>query len=212
MSAAFLAFAMGLGQGFLHGLGPDHCAAVATLGSSAGVSGDRRAAFRVALRFALGHAAVLGVLAAACLMLGVGLSETFERWAEVLGGVVLLAVALGALFFPGSLTHGHPHFSAHGQDHRHVRVGTAAGALMAVSGARGLLLAFPPLVIGGSLHVAAWTYLPGFTLGVMASMGGFGWLWSSGVSRLGAQANLWAHRSVSLASAGLGLFWIVSRV
>lgn len=203
---------MGLGQGFLHGLGPDHCAAVATLGSSAKAAGDRRAALRVALRFALGHAAVLGVLAAACLVLGVGLSETFERWAEVLGGVVLLAVALGALFFPGSLSHGHPHFSAHADDHRHIRVGTAAGALMAISGARGLLLALPPLVIGGSLHAAAWTYLPGFALGVMISMGGFGWLWSAGTARLNEQASAWAHRGVAVASAALGVYWIGIRL
>jgi len=203
---------MGLGQGFLHGLGPDHCAAVATLGGSTATPGSRRAAIGVALRFALGHAAVLGVLAGGCLVLGVGLSETFERWAEVLGGVVLLAVALGALFFPGSLSHGHPHLLSHAHDHRHVRVGTAAGALMAISGTRGLLLALPPLVIGGSLHVAAWTYLPGFAVGVMLSMSGFGWLWATGLSRLGAQASLWAHRGVALASAGLGLFWIAVRL
>lgn len=207
---------MGMGQGFLHGLGPDHCAAVATLGSSA--RGDRRAAVGVALRFALGHALVLGVLAGVCLLLGVGLSETFEQWAEIFGGGVLLAVALAALFFPGALSHGHPHFAKHADGHVHVGngvgngVGTAAGALMAISGARGLLLALPPLVIGGSFSAAAWTYLPGFAVGVMVSMAGFGWLWSLGLSKLNDAALRWAHRSVALASAALGLFWIAARV
>src|SRR5688500_9628095 len=137
MSAVLFALAIGLGQGLLHGLGPDHCAAVATLG---GADARRRSAVMIALRFAVGHTLVLGGLAAVCLLAGVGISEAFERWAEIFGGAVLLALALSALFFPDFLRHGHPHLRGHDESHVHpparssATVSTAAGALMAVSG------------------------------------------------------------------------------
>lgn len=59
--SVLLAFLFGLGQGLLHAVGPDHCAAMATLGSAG--PGRHRASLRIALRFALGHAAVLGGVA-----------------------------------------------------------------------------------------------------------------------------------------------------
>ncbi len=210
MSSAFLALLVGLGQGLLHGLGPDHCAAIATLGTM----GERRptAVLKVAVRFALGHAAMLGALAAFCLLAGVGLSSAFERWSEILGGALLIALALTALLFPGSLRHGHPHLPGHEGDHLHARVGTAAGALMAVSGVRSLLLALPPLLVGGSLHLSAWTYLPGFALGVMAGMGAVGLLFAHGLSRVGERAAHRLERVVMLGTAALGAGWIVVRL
>lgn len=212
MSATLLALLVGLGQGLLHGLGPDHCAAVATLGTVSG--GGRRAALLTALRFAVGHALVLGGLALVCLVAGIGISETFERWAEIFGGVVLLALALGALFFPHVLQHGHPHLPGHGRDHVHppadrsARISTAAGALMAISGARSLLLALPPLMVGGAFSLEAWAYLPGFALGVLVSMGAFGLIVSEGLTRLGERV----HRLVALSSAAIAAGWIVGRL
>jgi hypothetical protein len=210
MSSAFLALLLGLGQGLLHGLGPDHCAAIATLGSM----GERRAStvLKVAVRFALGHAAVLGALAAFCLLAGVGLSAAFERWTEILGGALLIALALAALLMPGALRHGHPHLPGHAEDHLHTRVSTAAGAVMAVSGVRALLLALPPLLVGGSLHLAAWTYLPGFALGVMAGMGAVGLCFSYGLSRVGDHAARRLERAVALGTAALGFTWIAARL
>jgi nickel/cobalt exporter len=152
----------------VNAVGPDHCAAMATLGTLG--PGRRRATFLVALRFAIGHAAVLGGVATFCLLAGVGLSETFERWAEIFGGAVLVALAVAAFLFPNVLRHGHPHLPGHPQEphsHIHDRVSTAAGALMAVSGVRSLLLALPPLLVGGSLSTSGWTYLPGFALGIL---------------------------------------------
>ena len=216
MSSAFLALLVGLGQGLLHGLGPDHCAAIATLGTM----GERRptAVLKVAVRFALGHAVMLGALAAFCLLAGVGLSAAFERWTEMLGGALLIGLALTALLFPGSLRHGHPHLPGHADDHHHRgshlhgRVGTAAGAVMAVSGVRALLLALPPLLVGGSLHLSAWAYLPGFALGVTAGMGAVGMLFAHGLSRLGERAAARIERTVMLGTAALGATWIVVRL
>jgi nickel/cobalt transporter (NicO) family protein len=215
VSSLFFAFLVGLGQGLLHAVGPDHCAAMATL-STLG-EGRRRAAIRTALRFAFGHAAVLGGVAAGCLLAGVGLSEAFERWAEVFGGGVLVALGVTALLFPNSLRHGHPHLPGHAQGlhlHSHERVSTAAGALMAVSGVRSLLLALPPLLVGvgGSMSLAAWSYLPGFALGVLLGMGAVGLLFAEGMSRLGNRVATWVHRAVAVGSGALGVFWISSRL
>ena len=213
MSPVFFAFAVGLGQGLLHAVGPDHCAAMATLNALG--TGRRRAALLTALRFACGHAAVLGTVAAVCLLAGVGLSEAFERWAEVFGGVVLVALAMTALLFPNSLRHGHPHLPGHTlEPHRHVHetVSTAAGALMAISGVRSLLLALPPLLMGGSMSLAAWSYLPGFALGILLGMGAVGLLFAEGMSRLGAGLATWVHRAIAVGSGALGVFWIGSRL
>lgn len=206
MLPALFSLLVGLGQGLLHGLGPDHCAAIATLG----VTGDRRKSLRAALSFAWGHTLVLGALAGGCLALGVGLSEAFERWAERLGGFVLVALAVSALLFPGTLEHGHPNLPPHGHDHRHraSRWGGVAGALMAVSGARALALALPPLLVGGALQLESWVYLPAFGAGVFLAMAAVGTLVSSGAQRLSHQATHRLQRAVALSSGGLGLLWI----
>ena len=206
MPPVLLSLLVGLGQGLLHGLGPDHCAAIATLGAT----GDRRKSLRVALSFAWGHTLVLGALAAGCLLLGVGLSEAFERWAERLGGFVLVGLAISALLFPGTLEHGHPSLPPHGHDHRHraSRLGGVAGALMAVSGVRALALALPPLLVGGALQLSGWLYLPAFGAGVFLAMGGVGALFSSGTGRLSLRAAARLQRAVALSSGALGLVWI----
>ena len=215
VSPLFFALLVGLGQGLLHALGPDHCAAMATLGSLG--PSRRRAALGVALRFALGHAAVLGGVAAGCLLAGVGLSETFERYAEIFGGGVLVALAVTALLFPNTLRHGHPHLPGHAQEphvhsHLHARVSTAAGALMALSGVRALLLALPPLLVGGGLSLSAWTYLPGFALGILLGMGAVGLVLAEGFHRLGQHLTTWVQRAVAVGSGALGLFWMASRL
>lgn len=213
MSPLFFAFLFGLGQGLLHAVGPDHCAAMATLGTLG--PARRRATLLVALRFAVGHAAVLGGVATFCLLAGVGLSETFERWAEIFGGIVLVALAVTALLFPNVLRHGHPHLPGHTHEphsHMHDQVSTAAGALMAVSGVRSLLLALPPLLVGGSLHASGWTYLPGFALGILVGMGAVGLLFAEGLSRMGSDLADRLQRVVAAGSAALGLFWIASRL
>lgn len=204
MSAFLIASLVGLSQGLLHGLGPDHCAAIATLTAS-----SKRRPWEVALRFALGHSGVLAVAAAACLLFGVGVSESVTRWTEALGGVVLVGLALAGLFFPGFVEHGHPHLPPHGEDHRHNRLGTAAGALLALSGVRALMLAMPPLLIGGRFSLQGWSYLPAFALGVFASMAAVGLLLARGRDALarGGLAPL-VERTVAVSTAALGVFWI----
>lgn len=202
---------LGIAHGLAHAVGPDHCAAMATL-TGPGGKGRRHLAFQTALRFALGHAVVLGVLAGVCLAAGVGLSQTFTEWAEIFGGAVLLGVALTALFFPSALHHGHPHLPGHDHNHRHARVSGAAGALMAVSGVRALLLALPPLLVGGGFNLAAWAYLPSFAVGILIGMGAVGLLLSEGLGLLTDRLGRWVERGAYLASAAVGAVWIVARL
>lgn len=210
MSDVLLAFLVGCAQGLLHAVGPDHCAAMATLGT---LTRRKRDTFWIALRFALGHAAVLAVVASACLLAGVGLSEAFERWAEVFGGGVLVALAVTALLSPNSLRHGHPHLPGHDErPHRHAHLSGAAGALMAFSGVRSLLLALPPLLVGGTMSLAAWSFLPGFALGILVGMGVTGLVFTAGLMRFKAHQLPGVQRAVAVGSGGLGLFWIASRL
>jgi hypothetical protein len=127
---------------------------------------------------------------------------------------VLVALAVTALLFPNSFNHGHPHLPGHAKEpHQHVHtVSTAAGALMAISGVRSLLLALPPLLMGGSMSLAAWTYLPGFALGILVGMGAVGLVFAEGISRLNERLTAWVQRAVALGSGALGLFWIGSRL
>jgi len=208
MTAAYLSLLLGLGQGLLHGFGPDHCAAMATLGSLDRSPGG---ALRAALRFAVGHAIVLGSLAAACLLLGVGLSGAFERWAEIGGGAVLVALAAWALFSPGSLGHGHPHLPGHAPGELG-GLSAAAGALMGLSGVRALALALPPLLVGGGRSAWAWAYLPGFAGGVLLSMTAVGVLLSGAFRRTGERVAPWLHRGVAVSSGALGVAWIAAHL
>lgn len=200
---------LGLGQGLLHAAGPDHCAAVVLLGSS---GKGRRQAFGTALKFALGHVLMLGGLSAFCILAGVGLSAGFERWAEVLGGLVLIGLGLGALLMPGIFLHGHPHVGGHGAAHEHSRLALGAGALLAISGVRSLLFALPPLMVGGSRGLAALGYLPGFALGLFAGMGVLGLVLQAFTGLAGERGSHWFHRAAAVGSAALGVLWITTRM
>jgi hypothetical protein len=205
MNTLGLAFAVGVSQGLVHGLGPDHCAAMATLGLA---PGKRWAALGTALRFALGHAVALGILSSFCLGAGLVLSESFEQRAEVLGGAVLVALGTAAFFFPSALGHGHPHLPGHGADHRHRRLSLTAGALLAVSGVRALLIALAPLLVAGDFKLRGLAYLPGFALGILLSMGTLGLLLSLGLTRLGEAALRRTYRLAAAGSGALGLAWM----
>ncbi|HXH07846.1 MAG TPA: hypothetical protein VNI83_14775, partial [Vicinamibacterales bacterium] len=68
-------FSSAVALGFVHGLGADHLMAIAALsvdrrGRAAGGPAARRRALGVAVRFACGHALLLGAGAGAALLLG----------------------------------------------------------------------------------------------------------------------------------------------
>src|SRR5574341_324057 len=109
--------------GVLHGLGPDHLAALTALNAASG-AGARRLLF-FSTRFALGHAALLAVAGLATHSFRVSMPAGWEHGFEqatawlliVSGAAMLLALASGRLTLH-SHSHEHPggahrHFHAH---------------------------------------------------------------------------------------------------
>lgn len=140
-----LLLATALVLGFLHGLGADHLMAIAALsvdGRERTPAARQARAFGVAVRFALGHALLLGIGAGALVLIGWSIPEVVERGGEMLGGALLVIMGgVGAWgVFSGRIyghTHGHAHpvplvpdaavvADAHPHAHWHVHVGSRA--------------------------------------------------------------------------------------
>ncbi len=81
-----------------------------------------------------------------------------------------------------------------------------------VHGVRSLLLALPPLLVGGSLATSGWTYLPGFAFGILVGMGAVGLVFAEGLERVGTAVADRLQRMVAIGSAALGVFWIATRL
>ena len=220
--------ASALALGFLHGLGADHLMAIATLAVPRdGTVASANAPFRVALRFAMGHALVLLFGAGAVLLLGWQIPELVERAGEMLGGILLIVMGAFTLWVvTADRLYGHSHvtpawtgFHVHfGQRERHpapqAHSGGAGllGAVFAVSGLRALTLLAPELQ-GAAGSVATLLYLVAvFAVGILLSMSLFGIV----LTRLLGSA--WMARAIgtgaaavtAIGSIGLGLYWIAA--
>ncbi len=215
--------------GFVHGLGADHLVAIAALAGGDSRSARTRAV-GIAIRFAIGHALLLGVGATAVLLAGWTIPLVVERSGEILGGMLLIglgmlglwAVATGrvyghahpwpprpssALHFHLGLPARHPLPSSHDSV-----VPSLVGAAFAVSSLRALALLAPfgqeaaaadlPLLL---------TLIAFFGVGILLSMSLFGValarvLSTRAVVRLGRMAGT----VVALGSIALGVYWITS--
>lgn len=220
-----------LALGFLHGLGADHLMAIATLAVNTDREdrrGVHREPIRVAVRFALGHAMLLLLGAAAVLVLGWQIPELVERTGELLGGVLLILMGAFTLWVVAAdrlYGHAHPHGSrgrrfwhlhfgrrdSHPAPHAHSQVAGLLGAVFAVSGLRALVLLAPSLDGGGASSLLTLVYLVGvFAVGILLSMSLFGIV----LARVLGSA--WVVRTVgrgaalatALASMGLGVYWV----
>ena len=191
--------------GVLHGLGPDHLAAITALSAVGG--GARRLVF-FSLRFALGHTVVI---AAAGLAAHFGRDLLPALWGARLDQfagalLVLTGVALLVALLLGKISlHSHAH--AHdGSEHRHLhlhffarashahghgRLAAALGALFALGGARGLL-AVVPIATSETLAVSA-LRIAAFSCGILLAMVGYGLIarpalkWTESRPHLGAR-------------------------
>jgi len=214
------------GLGILHGLGPDHLAALGTLATR---GGGLRDAVGTAARFGAGHAGLLAVGALLASGLGYLVPEAFEQTAEIFGGSVVALLGFAAVVDAlGFRIHTHRH--EHGGDaheHVHVHVGprhdarahgvhrhgaTLVGAVLAISGLRGLLLLLPAAT-SGSLPLVMLAVLA-FGTGVVASMvgaallgGAAAWASSSAGLRVGPR---WTRGIVGAASACVGCAWVIA--
>jgi hypothetical protein len=218
--------------GFLHGLGADHLMGIAALSLAPAPGGpavQRARAFGIAVRFAIGHAVLLGAGAAALIVLGWSLPLAVEKGGEMLGGTLL--ILLGGLGICGAFSgrlYGHTHVhsgepAAHwhlhfGQRARHPipaahsHVPTIVGAAFAISSLRALTLLAP---FGGTTGGASGSSLLGlvamFSVGILMSMSLFGVAFARlmsapAVLRLGRVSAV----VMAFASMALGSYWIVA--
>jgi ABC-type nickel/cobalt efflux system permease component RcnA len=179
--------------GILHGLGPDHLAAITAFGAVVGHDFRRVAFFSV--RFAAGHAVVLLGAAVLAYFGRLAMPATWERGFDIAAASILLLT--GIAMFGGLLTghislHSHTHHHDHGEhEHVHAHLGDRArhqhghgrlafliGGLFALGGARSLLVIIPvalaQTLTDSLIRVAA------FAIGIVVSMAAYG-LIASGV-------------------------------
>lgn len=172
---------LGMGNGLLHALDADHILAVSAV--AMGDESAKRRVLRTAALWALGHGATLLLFAVVVIGLGWVIPEAVSRSAEMLVGVILIAVG-GAIvhnLWKGNIRitrhnhdglppHTHIHRHTHGwrSDHRPVLVGIVHG----IAGSAPLL-ALLPLVIRQQFAVAGF-YILLFSLSVGLMMCLFG--------------------------------------
>lgn len=193
--------------------------AIAAL-SMDGERGDRSAAVRraralgVALRFAAGHALLLGGGAGIIVFVGWSMPSPVERGGEMLGGALLIVmglVTLQHLFSHRTRDRApspeHPALSA-----KHSHLPTMIGAAFAVSSLRALAMLTP---FGADLGTAPLPVLLAliamFAMGIAGSMALFG-VALAGVLSTHALARVGrgAGALVGLSSVALGVAWVVT--
>jgi hypothetical protein len=194
-------FALGCGLGALHVLtGPDHLAAIAPLATF-----DRSRAWRVGVRWGLGHSGGVLLVALAALWLRDALPlERLSSFSERLVGVVL--IGLGAWGFFRLMRSG---VAAPRAPHAHTAF--AFGTLHGLAGSSHLLGVLP--AVAQETSTAALTYLGGFALGTLAAMAAF----ASSVGWLAARAEARRthfHRELcgatSAAAIAVGVYWLAA--
>ena len=203
-------------------------AALSVAPSNGGASARARA-FGIAVRFALGHALLLGAGAASLILLGWSLPVMVERGGEMLGGLLLIGLgALGAWGAFSGKVYGHTHVhSGEPAAHWHLHIGppthhpsssahshlpTIIGAAFAISSLRALTMLAP---FGDRVEEASLPLLlmlvAVFAFGILLSMSLFGVAFARLIStpaivRLGNAVAL----VMAVASMALGGYWIAA--
>ena len=121
------ALAVALLLGLRHASDPDHLAAVSTLIASEPEDGTRRAG-RLGLSWGLGHATTLALFGLPIVLFQSYLSDTAQRAAEALVGLMIMFLA-ARLLVRWRRGHFHAHSHRHGHtEHRHLHPHEAPGA------------------------------------------------------------------------------------
>ena len=218
-----------LALGFLHGLGADHLMAIAALSLATPLGPARYGrAFWLAMRFAIGHALLLGLGATLVLLFGWQIPARFEQSGELVGGCLLILLGLvgGWLAWSGRLyahSHAHPDAANHLHSHWHLHVGRqhshkssvhtllpgVLGATFAVSGLRALMLSLP-LWSSSEAFGTLLFLVTLFAVGILASMSLFGIVLAHTLAsrRMTAHVARFAAAATAVGSLALGLYWI----
>jgi hypothetical protein len=214
-----LAVASGVGYGVLHGLGPDHCAAIAALSVR---SAHPREATWIGIRFGVSHAAALTALALASAMLGVTIPERLEQTFELIGGALLFVLGALALRARGREVWVHRHGDVGEPSGWHVHLtgperqakGVGAswwGTAFAASGVRSLALVLSPMLLSSHSLASGLAFVVAFGVGVCGAMVVTGLLMAVLQRSLPIRPELrplWLSRGVGVLSMSLALWWM----
>ena len=208
-----------LALGFLHGLGADHLMAIAALSVGSPAAVTRARTFRVAVGFAVGHALLLACGSALVIVAGWTIPEIVERFGELAGGWILIALGAAGLWMAITQRvygHVHPHgASLHSLPQQHTLLPTLLGSVFAISGLRALTLLTP---FGAHALQPSLLALLGlvivFALGILLSMSLFGIVLAGtlGTPRVAAWAGQGAAVVTAVASVALGAYWVFWRI
>lgn len=211
--------------GVLHGLGPDHLAAITAFGIAVGHDFRRVTSF--SLRFAGGHALVV---AGAALLAHFGrmtMPASWDRGFDLCAAVLLLLTGLLLLVgvFTGHVSiHAHydyrgarDHEHAHAQlgsrseaEHGHGKLAFLLGGGFALGGLRSLVVVVPAALA----HTLAISLLriSAFALGILVSMSAYGFLAGGTLNRLmGSTTDSGKQRFLfRLTTATVGILSIVA--
>lgn len=220
-----LLLAVIFGAGVLHGLGPDHLAAITAFGAIAGNSFRRVAFFSV--RFAGGHAAVIGAAALLAHFGRMALPVRWERGFDLVAATLLIVTGLvlglglitgrlsihshGHHHGPGEHRHVHAHFgSPVAHQHQHGRLAFLLGGLFAMGGARSLLLIVP--VALAQTFAVSMVRITAFALGIVASMTAYGFVAGGFLTRANQEGGNPRRQQLifRLTTAGVAVFCVVA--
>jgi len=207
-----------LALGCLHGLGGDHLMAIAALSVDGGAdttpSSRRTRALAVAMRFAIGHALLLGVGAGLIVVVGWSIPPHVERGGEMLGGALLIAMGLVTLQHVKHLGHPeHPEHLEHLEHHTHPsHLPTMIGAAFAISSLRAVVMLTPFGQDASTQPLALLLALIGvFAVGILISMSLFGVALAGVLSTRALQrVGHGAGALVGLSSIVLGIAWVAT--
>lgn len=217
------AFALGV----QHGVGVDHLTAITAL---VGKQGKKARPVALSLRFGLGHMLVLFVLGGICLATKFTLPASFERAAEIFGGVLLAGLGiwlladrkLAQLYFHKH-THAHDHIHhehVHGHmghehtgEHSHLHLAAFLGGAFALSGLVRLLIIVPTVLLATTV-LEGIMYIIIFGLGIILSMSLYGYLLTHFFKKIGFgdKISTIVTSVTGLASITIGLVWIGSHL
>jgi hypothetical protein len=180
---------------------------------SVDTSAARRRALAVAVRFALGHALLLGIGAGLIVVIGWSIPAPVERGGEMLGGALL--IVMGLVTLQHLISHQVRGAKGEGGDQRpasHSHMPTLLGAAFAVSSLRALAMLTP---FGADLGTTPLpllvTLIAVFACGILVSMSLFGvalahLLSTRALQRIGHGAGA----LVGVSSVVLGVAWLVT--
>lgn len=217
-----LLLATGLVMGMRHAFDRDHIAAVTHFIS---LEPDPIKSAWFGFRWSVGHAVSVLALGSAILLLHLKLDPEFERYAELIVGVTLIALGIWRLLLllqerrhahrheHRATAHTHVHTHEPGREHVHRFAPTLVGLVHGAAGAVELFVLIPVALISSTW--LAYLYIGLFSLGCAATMSGYGYVvgrFYRRTSRTGQRI----YRTLVVLTSGsglvLGAIWILKNV